>query len=269
MGYKVKLNVFEGPFDLLVYLIENAKMNIYDIRVSEITAQYLEYIGDMQQMDVSVSSDFMVLAAELIDLKSKMLLPKIKNDGEEDMMEDPRTELVARILEYKRFKNISEMLAERELRGRLVKEKPQEDISRYTDEPDEYLIMDIEHFVKAFNAFLDRKKKVEEIKERYERIERQKISAEQRRNFIKKLFEADKNRVVTFEDMVQEKNDKYDVALSFSSLMEMVKDKRLEADQRRLYGRIDVKATEHLNDIIEEKQEAETDDQQKIDQVRI
>ena len=74
MGYKVKLQAFEGPFDLLVYLIENARMNIYDIRVSEITAQYLDYIEQMQQMDVTVSSEFMVLAAELIELKSRMLM---------------------------------------------------------------------------------------------------------------------------------------------------------------------------------------------------
>ena len=74
MAYKVKLQAFEGPFDLLVYLIENARMSIYDIRVSEITAQYIAYIEEMQRMDVTVSSEFMVLAAELIELKSRMLL---------------------------------------------------------------------------------------------------------------------------------------------------------------------------------------------------
>ena len=100
MGYKVKLQAFEGPFDLLVYLIESARMDIYDIRVSEITAQYLEYIGNMQQMDVAVSSEFMVLAAELIELKSRMLLPRqpVEEGGTEP--EDPRSELVARLLEY-------------------------------------------------------------------------------------------------------------------------------------------------------------------------
>lgn len=264
MGYKVKLNVFEGPFDLLVYLIESARMNIYDIQVSEITAQYIKYIDEMQQMDVNISSEFMVLAAELIDLKSKMLLPKLKPDGEEDLAEDPRTELVARLLEYKKFKNVSEMLAEKERDGFRIKEKPQEDISKYTDEPDEFLIMDIEQFVKAFNVFLSRKKKVEEIKERYERIERQKITAEARRSFISKLFEVDRGKVVPFGELVQDKEDKYDIALSFSSVLEMIKEKRLKAEQLRLFGEINVRATEHLKDVIEEEQKGVADDQQEI-----
>ena len=131
MGYKVKLQAFEGPFDLLVYLIENARMNIYDIRVSEITAQYLDYIEQMQQMDVTVSSEFMVLAAELIELKSRMLLPRSNPETGEVVAEDPRTELVARILEYKTFKTLSGYLAEREEHGFMVREKPQEDISQY------------------------------------------------------------------------------------------------------------------------------------------
>ena len=86
MGYKVKLSQFEGPFDLLVYLIEHAKMNIYDIRVSEITTQYLAYIEQMQRQDITVGSEFMVLAAELIELKSRMLLPRPKTvDGETEL----------------------------------------------------------------------------------------------------------------------------------------------------------------------------------------
>ena len=76
MGYRVKLDVFEGPFDLMVYLIEHAQMSIYDIRISEITDQYMEYVGSMQEADVNVYSEFMVLAAALLEIKSKMLLPR-------------------------------------------------------------------------------------------------------------------------------------------------------------------------------------------------
>ena len=103
MSYRVKLNIFEGPFDLLVYLIEHARMSIYDIRVSEITTQYMAYIEQMQEADINPASEFMVLAAELLELKSKMLLPR--KPVEEDSgagYEDPRTELVEKLKEYKK-----------------------------------------------------------------------------------------------------------------------------------------------------------------------
>ena len=101
MGYKVKIQSFEGPFDLLVYLIENAQMSIYDIEISSITRQYLDYIEAMQDMDIAVSTEFMVLASSLIEIKSKMILPRISQSGEVIMEDDPRSELVERILEYK------------------------------------------------------------------------------------------------------------------------------------------------------------------------
>ena len=143
MAYKVKLNAFEGPFDLLVYLIENARMSIYDIRVSEITTQYIEYLNEMQRLDVNIASEFMVLAAELIELKSKMLLPHAPVSEDGTYEDDPRSELVARLLEYKRFKAISEMLRSREEENRRIFTKPQEDISEFTDSPDEILTLNM------------------------------------------------------------------------------------------------------------------------------
>ncbi len=238
MSYKVVTNVFEGPFDLLVYLIESARMSIYDIEVSSITAQYLDYIEKMQNLDVSVSSDFIVLAAELIRLKSRMLLPQTDGEGDEVLNEDPRKDLTQKLLEYKKFKNISAMLAEGEEQGFLIHEKPQEDITRYTDEPDEFLSLDINQFVSAFHLFLQKKKKVEEIKERYERIERQKRNAETKTNFILSLFQEDKKRRVPFDQLVEDPTDKYDIALSFSSVLEMVKQGSLRADQKSLFGEI-------------------------------
>ena len=107
MGYRVKLDVFEGPFDLMVYLIEHAQMSIYDIRISEITDQYMEYVGSMQEADVNVYSEFMVLAAALLEIKSKMLLPRsVPENDSGEVPEDPRTELVAKLVEYQRFKTI-------------------------------------------------------------------------------------------------------------------------------------------------------------------
>ena len=110
MSYKVKIDQFEGPFDLLVYLIETSEMNIYDIQVAAITRQYMDYIQEMQRLDVEVATEFMVLAAVLIEIKSKMLLPRIKPEGVAGGEGDPREELVERILEYKRFKRAAALL---------------------------------------------------------------------------------------------------------------------------------------------------------------
>ena len=153
MSYKVKLQTFEGPFDLLVYLIENAQMSIYDIEIKSITGQYLEYIKAMQEMDIAVATEFMVLASSLIEIKSKMILPRISESGENMIEEDPRRELVARLVEYKKFKQAARILQEQEEAAESIFEKPREDISEYLDKPDEYLSLDLKQFAAAFASF--------------------------------------------------------------------------------------------------------------------
>ena len=112
MGVSVKLQAFEGPLDLLLHLIDKNKVNIYDIPIAEITGQYLEYIRGMEEQDLDTMSEFLVMAATLLDIKSRMLLPaEVDEDGEEV---DPRTELVEKLLEYKMYKFMSYELRERE-----------------------------------------------------------------------------------------------------------------------------------------------------------
>ena len=176
--YKVRIDKFEGPFDLLVYLIQNAKMDIYDIRVAEITEQYIAYLKEMGELNVEVSSEFIVLAAVLIRLKSRMLLPRVNEIGEIVIDEDPRMELASRLAEYVRTKKIAEMLQEKMEANECVHEKPAEDMSIYIDSPDELLKTDIEQFVSAFNAFLQKKKRVADVKKRYQRIKRDRASIE-------------------------------------------------------------------------------------------
>lgn len=241
MSYKVKLDVFEGPFDLLVYLIENAQMNIYDIQVAEITDQYLEYLSEMKKLDVAVATEFMVLASELIEIKSKLLIPRISLETGEVEDEDPRAELVERILEYKRFKKAAEVLQNAEEAGLLIYEKPKEDISEYLDNPDEFFHMDINQFVNAFNLFLHKKHKIAEVKKRYQRIEREKISIEQRIAYIKDFFMgAVKRKKVTFSELINDKPDKYNKVVTFASLLEMAKSKFVTFEQEELYGEITV-----------------------------
>lgn len=246
MGYKVRLNVFEGPFDLLVYLIENAQMNIYDIKISEITSQYLAYIDEMKKMEVSVASEFMVLAAALIELKSKMLLPRSAPDAENVVEEDPRTELVAKLLEYKKFKLLAGMLSEQEIETEKMIEKPQEDISMYTDQPEEYLTLEIGQFVNAFNLFLQRKQKLDEMHRTYERLERQRITAEQKMDFIKDFFVKKKKKSADFRELLKPESDKYEVALTFTSMLEMINQNRLSAQQKENFGNITLRWTEQM-----------------------
>ena len=240
MSYKVKLNVFEGPFDLLVYLIENAQMSIYDIQVAEITGQYLEYIEKMKQLDIAVAAEFMVLAAALLEIKSKMILPRVNVDDNGMIVEeDPRAELVERIIEYKRFKAAAEMLESLEEESMKIFEKPQEDISQYTEEPDEYLSLDIKQFVAAFNNFLSGKQRIEEVRKHYTRVERQKQSAEAKMRFIKNFFKKDGKQTVSFQELLTE-NSKYEKVLTFTSLLEMVRQKTVSLRQKVIYGDIAV-----------------------------
>lgn len=246
MGYKVKLNVFEGPFDLLVYLIENAKMSIYDIQITEITKQYLEYVEELKRMDVPVAAEFMVLAASLIEIKSKMLLPRIRPDEKNIPEEDPRSDLVEKLLEYKRFKALAEALQQREERCRDILEKPQEDLSAYMGQPDEYLCLDLRQFIAAFDLFLRKKKKTEEIRRHHLRTEKQRRTAESKMADIRDFFRLCPEKKASFWELVKRDGGSYDVALTFSSLLELVKERRLEAEQSCLYGDITVRATQRL-----------------------
>lgn len=243
MSYKVRLSMFEGPFDLLVYLIENARMSIYDIRISEITSQYLEYMENMKKRNVSISAEFMVLAAELIEIKSRMMLPKADVCTDATDVEDPRSQLAERLLAYKRCKRQSEMLAERGALAAAIFEKPQEDISVYLENPDELLNLNIEEFANAFNLFLQKKQRIEETRKRYSEIERDKVSTEERIRFIRNRFMrafAAGVPDLEFNELIAKK-DRYDAAISFVSVLQMMRDGYLDASQKYNYGEILVK----------------------------
>ncbi len=245
MSYKVKLDVFEGPFDLLVYLIENAEMDIYDIRVSEITEQYLRHIEQMKQQDAAVAGEFMVLAAALIELKSKMLLPRVKIEGTVELEEDPRDELVQKLLEYKRFKAVSGYLQDCEECMQGVFTKPQEDLSPYTLEADECLNLDIGQFMKVFQNFLNKKKKLEDIKKRYARVERQRMSVEARIEQIITFFR--RKRRGTFTELLDGQTTRYHIVLTFMSMLELLKQRAITVHQSVNYGEITLALTQEQN----------------------
>ena len=244
MSYKIRLNNFEGPFDLLVYLIERAQMSIYDIRISEITQQYLDHIRMMEENDIAVSSEFMVLAATLIEIKSKMLLPRIREDGTE--AEDPRTELAKKLeknYEYNKFKKVAAALEEQREFSRLKLTKPQEDLLQFTGEPDIYLRMDMESFINAFRNFIRRKSKNEELQLMRRGIERERLRLERKVTFIEKLLTAAreiKNKILKFSDMLSSEPDRADRVVTLIALLNMTQEGALKLRQKKSFAEIEI-----------------------------
>ena len=241
--YKVRIDKFEGPFDLLIYLLENARMDIYDIRVAEITEQYIGYLKEMEDLNVEVDTEFIVLAAVLIRMKSHMLLPRMNEEGELEIIEDPRQELAGRLLEYMRTKKAAEMLQASEEYNLAIHEKPAEDMSQYVGEPDEILKASDEQLVNAFILFLTRKKKVEEVARRYQRVRRRKETIEARIRDMGDILERkfrEGNGKVLFTELLPEEADRYDVTLSFMSLLSMIKNQNYDAEQKENFGEIKV-----------------------------
>ena len=259
--YKVKIDKFEGPFDLLVYLLENARMDIYDIRVSEITEQYIDYLKEMDEMNIEVGTEFIVLAAVLIRLKSHMLLPRVTESGEIMIEEDPREELKGRLLEYVRIKKIAEMLAEREEYNLAIHEKPAEDMTEYLENPEEILYATEEQMVNAFLLFLTRKKKIEDISRRYQRVRRRTETIEARIEDMTARLELkfrEGRGKVSFTELLPEKPDRYDVTLSFMSLLSMIRNQGYDAEQKENFGEITVKRKENCGaEARAEKEEAD------------
>ncbi len=130
MSYKIKLQVFEGPLDLLIYLVKKDHLNIYDIPIAQVTEQYLAYLELMKLLDLNIAGEFLVMAATLMQIKSKMLLPADETKGPEEEVEDPRAELVRRLLEYEKFKEIAENLRKRESERQELFSRPKAQFSK-------------------------------------------------------------------------------------------------------------------------------------------
>ncbi|MEG2200383.1 MAG: segregation/condensation protein A, partial [Anaerovorax sp.] len=235
-------------FDLLVYLIENAEMNIYDIQVSLITEQYLAYMGKMQEMNVVLGSEFMVLAASLIEIKSKLLLPRFQEDEDNLSEEDPRLELMNRLLEYKGFKAAAELLQLKEERNLRIFEKPQEDMAQYTNKPDEYLNLNVSQFVKAFRLFIEKNKKIKEVRQHYTRVERQKQTIESRILQIKELFFVKAKNMLNFKELLPQESKRYDVVITFVSMLEMIRLKSVNVAQKVNFGEIQISLVKDKTD---------------------
>ena len=189
MDMTFKLQVFEGPLDLLLYLIEKNKVNIYDIPIVEITAQYMEYVDQMKKDNLDTLSEFLVMAATLLDIKSKMLLPK--KEEEEQEQEDPRAELVQQLLEYKMYKCMANELKDRQLDAGKVwykkKDIPDEVLAYEEPVNLEELVGDIRlsDLNRIFQSIMKRQEeKIDKVRSKFGKIEKEEVSLEEKMEYL-------------------------------------------------------------------------------------
>lgn len=232
MNIEFKINEFEGPLDLLLHLIKESKMDIMNIEIEEITNQYMSYLHEQEKMNLEIASEYLVLASELLEIKSKMLLPSFKNEEEEEE-EDPREELVNRLLEYQAYKEITKVLQEKEELRKEIYTKSPENIKNYIDENKEInLDISLDDLVDAFKKFLDRKKESKPLKTK---VTVNEISVSSRRHDIKRLLK-DKKKVSFFE-LFPVVSKEYVVA-TFLAILEMAKNKELVITQNDTFDDI-------------------------------
>ena len=221
MTYQVRLSQFEGPLDLLLHLIRRDKIDIYDIPISHITAEYLSYIEIMQELELEVAGDFFVMAATLMRIKAQMLLPKRGDiEGEE---EDPRDELVRNLLEYKKYKEAAQHFSEMEEDRRRVFTRPSM-TPPSSAEPERTLE------VTVFDLFGAFKKVLEELKKQVDyHVEREPVSLEDRIETIRhKLLE---RKEVLFTELFESGFDKMEIIVTFLAILELVRVGELVARQ--------------------------------------
>lgn len=233
MQMKIKTAGFEGPLDLLLHLIKQLEIDIYDIPMAEITEQYMLYIHAMQELELDVASEYLVMAATLLAIKSEMLLPKHEDELEDEYLEeedyDPRQELVERLLEYRKFKEASLELKEREQERSLMFTKPPSDLSQFASErtvqlePNKVTIYDM---LGAFNKLLRRQKLKRPL---HTKVTREEISLEERmEEILQELEEA--SDWVNFYDLFPYYHREH-IVVTFLGILELLK--RNEIDIRQ------------------------------------
>lgn len=235
MAIPVKLEVFEGPLDLLLHLIEKNKIDIYDIPIVEITEQYLAYIRQMETEDMNVVSEFLVMAATLIDIKCRMLLPKeVNEEGEE---EDPRAELVQKLLEYKMYKYMSFELRDRQVdAGRtLYREQhlPKE-VADYRQPIDyETLLADVNlnKLHEVFRFMMKRQEdKIDPVRSTFGNIEKDEVDMDLKTVYVEQYVRS--HRRFSFRQLLEKQHSKMEIIVTFLVILEMMKTGLIDIEQQ-------------------------------------
>lgn len=245
MGIPVKLQVFEGPLDLLLHLIEKNKVNIYDIPIVEITDQYMEYIHAMEREDLNIMSEFMVMAATLISIKCRMLLPReVNEEGEE---EDPREELVRQLLEYKMYKYMSYELRDRmAAAARNVYKLPTipEEVLAYREPVDTTDLLSgltLKKLNTIFQSVIRRQEdKVDPIRSKFGKIEKEEVSLPDKMEEVREYARV--HRHFCFRDLLSRQASKVQVIVTFLAILELMKMGIIHISQRYIFDEIEIEA---------------------------
>lgn len=240
----VKLMVFEGPLDLLLFLLDKNKVNIYDIPIVEITDQYMDYIDQMQRHDLNVVSEFMVMAATLLSIKSKMLLPKEETDEDEEEG-DPRAELVRQLLEYKMYKCMAYELKDRQMDADRVLYKPPtipREVLAYEQPVDlEELVgdMNLKKLHKIFEAIMKKQAdKVDPIRSKFGKIEKEEVSQEEKMEELTAF--ARTHAHFSFRGLLERTSSRVEVVVTFLAILELMKAGTIVISQEHIFDDIEI-----------------------------
>ena len=233
MDYKVTIDNFDGPLDLLLHLIKKSDIDISEIKIEDITKQYLDYIQTMKELNLDVASEYLIMASELMEMKSAMLLPKpeIEDDEYED---NPREQLIKKLIDYKRYKEITNDFKLLEEERKLFFTKPSINLEIYKKEEQEFNIgnISLDDLVSAFNKFLQRK---ELDKPLNTKITKKEYSVQKRSIEIKNILKEKKK--IEFEELFEEMNKGY-IVVTFLSILDLAKNDELEIKQEDNFDKI-------------------------------
>lgn len=233
--WRVSLPVFEGPLDLLLYLIKKSEVDIYDIEISSITDQYLSYLDQMVRNDLEVAGEFLVVAANLIYIKSRTLLPVDQQPPEEEAEEeDPRWELIRQLVEYKKFKEAAGDLGERERLRELIFHREVETKVERPEKKAELGRVGVLDLVKAFQTVLQRAREREGFKEIYE----DKYTVSDKIQRILELIESSPR--LSFLGLFDDMTSRTEIAVTFLAVLELIRLKQLKCIQSDVFGDIDI-----------------------------
>ena len=255
MPLEVKLQVFEGPLELLLFLIEKNKVDIYDIPIVLITDQYMEYLEKIKKQDMNTLSEFLVMAATLIDIKCRMLLPR--QTDEEGQEEDPREELVQKLLEYKMYRHLAGELADRHVdaaRNFYKKKTIPEEVAQFTPPVDYSTLLDdvtLKLLRDIFEAAMRRQEdKIDPIRAGFGRIEKEEVSLEKKTVHIVNYLKEHKK--LSFRDLLEKQGSKQEVIVTFLVVLELMKVGAVDIKQDETFGEIEITGKEDAENSIDE-----------------
>ncbi len=241
MGIPVKLQVFEGPLDLLLHLIDKNKIDIYDIPIVDITNQYMEYIQAMEKADLNVMSEFLVMAATLLDIKCKMLLPIEENEEGEE--EDPRQELVEQLLEYKLYKYMANELRDRQMNSEYIMYKDStipEEVMEYEEPVDMDLLIGDLTLTKLNVIFQDVMKrqvnKIDPVRSKFGKIQKEEVTVEDKLHYITEY--ATEHRQFSFRELLKKQSSKTQIVVTFLAILQLMKEGTVTIEQEQPFDDI-------------------------------